>query len=155
MYPDVPLLPHHYILLGAQDGNFKCTEDTKAALNTLKEIMSIPSVLFLPNMKRLFHVFTDAFKGAVDMILTQQDDNGKLKAFQFASRGLTRVERSYRTFEKKAVVTIFALKKFRNDLLLALFMVYSDREALLAAVEKADIHGGPTRCFNFLAEDEF
>lgn len=75
-----------YVLV-VEDGNFECTEEAMAALNTLKEIICTPPVLPLSYINKPFYVYTDASKEVVGTALIQKEDSekrssiGKLKNY--------------------------------------------------------------------------
>lgn len=98
-----------------------------------------------------FHIYTDASKKALGRVVMQKDSRQKLRAIQLASRNLVESERVYSTFGREAAAMTYALKNFRNYLLTASFVVYSDHEALRAALEKADIHDRLPRGLHLVA----
>ena len=59
-------------------------------------------------------------------------------AIYYASKTLTDAQRNYSTTEKELLAIIFALGKFRSDLLFSKIIVYSDHAAIRYLLTKKE-----------------
>ena len=64
-------------------------------------------VLAYPKLDKPFIVQTDASNVGLGAILTQHDDNGKVRVVSYASHTLTAREK-YTTMEKEVLAVVFA-----------------------------------------------
>ena len=96
---------------------FAFTEEMRTAFQKLKQGVTSPPRLALPNFDVPFVVETDASKVAVGEVLAQKKEDKKIHPIQYASRTMTEAEKNYYTCEREALEVIFALNKFRVDLL--------------------------------------
>ena len=108
------------------------TKECQQAFDRLKEIMTSPPVLKLPDFTRKFQftLQTDASDQGLGAVLSQKAEDGLLHPVAFASRRLTDAELKYHTQEKEALGIIWACEKFRPYLLGETFDVETDHGSL-------------------------
>ena len=94
------------------------SNDEITAFNTLRQNIKCCSSLQLPRVNVAFTVETDASNEALGAVLLQRG-----KAVEYASRLLNKSEQNYSTFEEELLAIMFALKKFRQYLLGAHFIL--------------------------------
>lgn len=116
--------------LTKQDRSFDWTSEYDQAFQTLKTLISSPSVLKYPRFDREFVVHTDASDVAVGAVLSQVDDDGIEKPVAYASQSLSARERNYSTTEKEAYAIVYAARHFRVYLLGRRFKLVTDHKAL-------------------------
>ena len=102
------------------------------AFEQLKNIMTSPPVLKLPDFSRKFKftLQTDASDQGLGAVLCQEGEDGCLHPVAFASRRLTPPELKYHTQEKEALAIIWACEKFRPYLMGETFDVETDHGSL-------------------------
>lgn len=76
--------------------------------------------------KKQFFVHTNASKSALAAVFMQMNVRGNLAAVQYASRSLSKTERSFSMSECEAAAVIFSLETFRHHLMGDPFVAYSD-----------------------------
>lgn len=126
------------------------------------ERMASPPILAFTDCTEHTTSFFDASRAVLGAALMQSErakvgesKSSKPHPVQYESRGLTKKERRYNTFERVALSVVFAVKTFRHYLLGGPFVVYSDHQALKTSFAKHDMHGKLGRWLKFLAEYEF
>lgn len=135
---------------------FQFSDEMREAFVELKEKLTSPPLLALPDFDEPFVVETGASSIAVGAVLPQKKEDGKIHPIQYASRTMTSTEKNYSACEREALAVIFALKKFRVYLLSTQkFTLITDHQALQYAFKKKYIHGRLARWLDFLAEYEF
>src|SRR5207253_1665429 len=104
----------------------------RGAFERLKEILTTPPVLKLPDFSRKFKftLQTDASDQGLGAVLAQECPDGKLHPVAFASRRLTADELKYHTQEKEALGIIWACEKFKPYLMGETFDVETDHGSL-------------------------
>lgn len=105
------------------------TTETEEAFRTLKEILTTEPLLQYPDYTRPFVLTTDASDSAVGAILSQ-GDIGKDLPIAYASRTLSKPERSYPTIEKELTGIVWGVKYFRPYLLGRKFKIVTDCKSL-------------------------
>ena len=75
-------------------------------------------------------VYVHASDYAVGAILAQLDENGEERVVHYLSQQLNHTQRKWAVIEKEAWALVVALKKFRQYLLGAQFVVYTDHKPL-------------------------
>ena len=68
---------------------FKWRQEQKNAFIKIKEILTSPPVLILPDYTKIFYLCTDASEKAISAIFCQKGENGALKPISYAFRSLT------------------------------------------------------------------
>jgi len=99
------------------------------AFHTLKEAVSNPPVLRLPDVSKPFILQTDASSEGVGAILLQEE-NGIKHPVAFASKKLLPRERNFSTIEREALAIVWGVQKFEYYLLGNHFLLESDHHPL-------------------------
>ncbi|KAK7108403.1 uncharacterized protein [Littorina saxatilis] len=105
------------------------TEVCEESFNTLREILSKPPVICLPDLSQPFVLQTDASDVGLGAVLLQERD-GELKPVSFASRKLNSAEKNYATVEKECLAVVWAVKKFEVYLYGQEFELQTDHQSL-------------------------
>jgi len=85
------------------------------AFRTLRNYVSNPPVLALPDVTKPFILQTDASCEGIGAILLQETDDIR-HPVAFASKKLLPRERNYSTIEREALAIVWAVQKFQNYL---------------------------------------
>lgn len=96
---------------------------------SLETTLTTEPVLVIPNYEKPFIVETDASNTAVVSVLSQLDDYGREHPIHYASRSLISSETNYSAFEREALGIVYALKRFRHNLLCQKVKCYTEHEA--------------------------
>jgi hypothetical protein len=99
------------------------------AFNALKDCISSPPCLLMPDLNKPFVLHVDASGFAVGAVL-QQDQGAGLQPVAFESRKLQPPERRLAPYDIELLALIHALLKWKHLLLGAKFIVHSDQQAL-------------------------
>lgn len=75
--------------------------------------MTSAPILVYADMNKPFEIFSDASDTAIGHILTQGDDENRLRIISFGGRSLSKTEKRYHTSEKECLAIIHAIKN--ND----------------------------------------
>ena len=127
-YSDVVL--HLTMLTGkGMPDKVKWGEDQETAFQKLKQCLSQPPVLRLPDFNRLFILKVDASETGLGAALMQNFDGGEFPV-AYASRKLLPRERNYATIEKECLAIIWAVKKFEFYLYGRVFEIHTDHQPL-------------------------
>ena len=124
-------------LLLQKDKDFVFDEKCLEAFETLKEALTSTPVIAPPNWDLPFEVMCDASDYAVGAVLGQKVDKDP-HVIYYSSRTLNDAQLNYSTTEKELLAVIFALEKFRQYLVGAKVVVYSDHAALRYLLKKKD-----------------
>lgn len=116
-------------LLKRKDQPFIWSQDQETAFNTLREALSSPPILRMPDFSKEFTVHTDASRHSVAAVLSQTFE-GNLHPVAYASRATNDHEKNYAAFELEALGVVFALNKFRTYLEHRKFSLHTDNNAL-------------------------
>ena len=117
--------------------DFVFDEECMRAFNTLKEALTSTPIIVPPNWSIPFEIMCDASDYAVGAVLGQRMD--KLPhAIYYASRTLNDAQLNYSTTEKELLAVVFALEKFRQYLVGAKVIVYTDHAAIRYLMQKKD-----------------
>jgi hypothetical protein len=100
------------------------------AMQKLKETLSSPPLMALPNFDKDFVLSTDASATGLGAVLSQLGDDGTEHPVYFASRTLNDAERHYSTSERECLAVKWACGQFRSYLLGRPFEVLTDHAAL-------------------------
>lgn len=115
--------------LRRKDVQFVWGIDQQRAFQQLKNDVSSPPVLALPDFQKKFIVQTDSSSLAIAAVLLQEYD-GFFRPLHYISRRLTEAELKYTIFEKEALAVIMAFDKFHVYLDSKSFDLYTDNSAL-------------------------
>ena len=124
-------------LLLQKDKDFVFDEKCLEAFETLKEALTSTPVIAPPNWDLPFEVMCDASDYAVGAVLGQRVDKDP-HVIYYLSRTLNDAQLNYSTIEKELLAVIFALENFRQYLVGAKVVVYSDHAALRYLLKKKD-----------------
>ena len=124
-------------LLLQKDKDFVFDEKCLEAFETLKEALTSTPMIAPPVWDLPFEVMCDASDYAVGIILGQKVDKDP-HVIYYLSRTLNDAQLNYSTTEKELLAVIFALEKFRQYLVGAKVVVYSDHAALQYLLKNKD-----------------
>eukprot|EP00884_Botryococcus_braunii_P012926 jgi/Botrbrau1/21634/Bobra.43_1s0036.1 len=99
------------------------------AFIALKDLVSSPPCLLMPDLDKPFVVHVDASGFAVGAVL-QQDQGHGLQPVAFESRKLQPPERKLAPYDRELLALVHALLKWKHLLLGAKFTVHTDQQAL-------------------------
>ena len=118
------------IALTRKNAHFDWTGECEKAFAMLKSKLTEAPILIHPVHDRPYRLYTDASDYAVGAILAQLDENGEERVVHYLSQQLNHTQRKWAVIEKEAWALVVALKKFRQYLLGAQFVVYTDHKPL-------------------------
>ena len=105
------------------------SESLDGAFRALKEALCKEPVLYLPDVQQPFILQTDASDSGIGAVLMQQVDGVK-KPVMFWSRKLKPAEQKYATIERECLAIVEAVRKFKNYLYGARFVLETDHQPL-------------------------
>jgi len=111
--------------------SFIWNEKAEAAFRHLKELMSTPPVLGLPDFTKKFIIECDASGAGIGAVLMQ---NGRPLAY--LSQALKGKSLFLSTYEKELLSLVMAVQKWRHYLLGQSFVVRTDQQALKYLLEQ-------------------
>ena len=112
-----------------KDVKFEWGEIQDRAFNTLKQALTNPPILALPDFSLDFHLVTDASGSGLGSVLMQKHKN-KLRVVAYHSRKMSDAERNYTITEQETLAIIDALKHFRLIIFGYKIHVYTDHIAI-------------------------
>ena len=112
-----------------KDVKFEWGEVQDRAFNTLKQALTNPPILALPDFSLDFHLVTDASGSGLGSVLMQKHKN-KLRVVAYHSRKMSDAERNYTITEQETLAIIDALKHFRLIIFGYKIHVYTDHIAI-------------------------
>ena len=118
------------IALTRKNARFYWTGESGKAFAMLKSRLTEAPILIHPVHDRPYRLYTDASEYAVGAILAQLDENDEERVVHYLSQQLNHTQRKWAVIEKEAWALVVALKKFRQYLLGAQFVVYTDHKPL-------------------------
>jgi len=118
---------------------FSWQEEQQEAFDKLKKSIVDSAILAFPNFNEKFIVRTDASEVGVSGILAQKV-NGFERPIAFASRSLSKTEKSYHASEIECCAILFSLKKFEQYLEGQEFTLETDNQALLWLHSMRDVN---------------
>lgn len=122
-------------ITGANKGDrreWKWTEEMGRAFKELKHRFTTAPVLMHFDPSKVTYLETDASDFALGAVLSQKDDNGKLRPIAFHSRKLTPAEMNYEIHDKELLAIVDAFDRWRQYLEGAKHQIeiYSDHQNL-------------------------
>ncbi|CAJ2651202.1 unnamed protein product [Trifolium pratense] len=105
--------------------NFVWSPDATAAFNIMKQVMTSPPVLVLPNFELPFEVECDASGRGIGAVLMQQR-----KPIAFFSKALFDGNLAKSIYEKESMALVLCIQHWRHYLLGKQFIVYTDHKSL-------------------------
>ena len=115
--------------LTQKDEPFHWSDGCEEAFKQLKTILTIAHILAYPLFDRDFFLETDASGVGLGAVLSQQQDDQRIRPIAFASRTL-QAHKKKGISELEALGVVWALKHFRHYLYGFPCTVYTDHEAL-------------------------
>jgi hypothetical protein len=120
-----------------KDAPFVFDEDYKKAFGDLRRILTSTPIIQPPNWGMPFEIMCDASDYVVGAVLGQRVD--KLShVIYYASRTLNGAQLNYSTTEKELLAVVFALDKFKSNLLGSKVIIYSNHAVLKYLFSKKD-----------------
>jgi hypothetical protein len=113
------------LYLALKKDNFQRGPDQEAAFATLKQVMSNPPLLRLPNFAIPFTLETDACSSGIGAVLMQEG-----RPIAFYSQCLGPKTNAQSIYEKEALAILHALKKWRHYFLGNKVVIKTDQQAL-------------------------
>ena len=111
---------------------FEWGNQQNEALQAIKEALTSDKVLVKPDFDQDFFLQCDASDYAVGAILSQKDNQDKLRPIQYWSKKMNSAELNYSATEKEALAVFLSFKKFEQYLLLNTTHILTDAAALKA-----------------------
>ena len=95
-----------------EPNNIEWDDEKEGAFQKLKELVSKPPILNLPDFSRSFLLQTDASNLRISCILCQEYD-GMLHPIAFASKKLLDRETRYSVIERECLAIVWGIEKFK------------------------------------------
>ena len=136
-----------------KDAKFKWEEDQENAFNHLKSLLVSSPVLAYPDYNKPFELYTDASNVGLGAVLMQKFHN-KRRPIAYASRILSKTEKSYCTTDKEMAAIAWSLRHFRDIILGYKITVFTDHCPLTYMINSPtkDPFGKRARYFLTLSE---
>ena len=116
-----------------------------AAVQALKQALTTPPLMRLPDFDRPFVLCTDASDTGLGAVLSQLDDDKVEHPVYYASRTLVNGEPNYTVTERECLAVRWACDLFRPYLLGRPFSVFTDHAALVWLARSRDTKSKLTR----------
>ncbi len=114
----------------AKDADFKWNEECQKAFDLLKQHLSSPPILAVPDFNKEFYLMCDASATSIGYILGQKDDNGREVVIEYGGRSLHKNEKKWHITQLEALAVIEGVKHFHIYLVDKPFTIYTDHAAL-------------------------
>ena len=144
--------PLHF--LTKKDQPFVWTEETQKAFEALKEALTSPPILAMPNDTGEFVLDTDACDRTIGAVLSQTQD-GVEKVIAYAGRSLDKREVNYCTTRKELLAIVYSLKYFKQYLMGRRFKIRTDHAPLTWLRRTPDPVGQQARWLEIMEEYDF
>ena len=118
-----------------KDKDFIIDEEGKRAFTMLKQALIEAPILQSPNWDLPFKIMCDASDYAVGAVLGQRLDK-KPTAICYTNKTLIEAQTNYTTTEKELMAVVYALEKFRPNILGSKIISYTDHVALKYLLSK-------------------
>ncbi|XP_075726234.1 uncharacterized protein LOC142767871 [Rhipicephalus microplus] len=132
----------------------KWTTTHEKAFAKLKECISNPPVLRLPDLTKEFILRTDASDTSLGAVLLQSHE-GTLHPIAYASRKLLPRESSYSTIERECLALVWGIQKFNTYLYGVPFLVQTDHQPLQYIKQAKQLNSRVLRWSLLLQEYQF
>ena len=134
-------------------------DDCQCAFESLKHALTTAPVLGYADYSRPFIVETDACDGGLGAVLSQKQDDGRIRVIAYASRGLRGAEKNSATYSSKKL-ELLSLKwaitdKFREYLIGGKFVVFTDNNPLTYLMKTTKLPAIEQRWASALAPFDF
>ena len=140
--------------LTKKDQSFKWTEETQTAFESLKEALTSPPILAMPDDNGEFVLDTDASDHTIGAVLSQIQD-GTEKVIAYASRSLDKREVNYCITRKELLAIVYSLKYFKQYLMGRHFKIRTDHAPLTWLRRTPDPIGQQGRWLEIMEEYDF
>ncbi|KAJ9546993.1 LOW QUALITY PROTEIN: hypothetical protein OSB04_019536 [Centaurea solstitialis] len=120
-----------------KDAPFIFDEKCISAFETLKHHLTNAPIVVPPDWDQPLEIMCDASDYAVGAVLGQRKNN-HFQPICYSSRTLNDAQENYTTTEKELLAVVFAIEKFRSNLVLSKIIVYTDHSALKYLYAKPD-----------------
>jgi O-acetyl-ADP-ribose deacetylase (regulator of RNase III)/transposase InsO family protein len=139
-----------------QDAKFRWSDDCEKAFQFLKQALTSPPILILPDFSKPMKISIDASISGLGYEISQMDSNGEEHPVAYGSRSTHKHERNYSISELELLSLIFCLKQNRTYFVNNHFHVVTDH-ASLTYINKMQLGHNPrlTRWALFLQEFRF
>jgi len=134
--------------------SFIWTEAAHTAFEALKEALSSPPILTLPDDHGHFFLDTDASDVAIGAVLSQVQ-GGEERVIAYAGRSLAKNETNYCVTRKELLSVVYFTKHFRQYLLGRRFVIMTDHAALSWLKRTLEPIGQNARWLDLLGEYDF
>jgi putative transposase len=114
-------------VLVSPKAKFEWRKEHQEAFEKIKTLISKETILTFPNFNEPFHIYTDASKYQLGVVVIMQND----KPIAFYSRKLNSVQKRYTTGEQELLSIVETLKEFRNILLGQQIIIHTDHRNIL------------------------
>ncbi|KRX32290.1 Retrovirus-related Pol polyprotein from transposon, partial [Trichinella sp. T6] len=121
----------------------------------LKDALVSPPILCHPDFDRTFLVDVDASEDAIGAVLSQQGEQGPPGVVAYASRSISRAERSYCATRREMLALVWATHHFRPYLYGRKFTARTDHNSLKWLRNFRKPEGQVARWLEKLAEFDF
>ena len=140
-----------------KDVQFRWGSVEQTAFDELKGLLTRAPVLAHPDPDRQFILHTDASGYAVSGVLSQKQDDGRVRPLAFISHKMTDAERNYSTFDQELLAIVTCLKIWKAYLTgtREKVLVYTDHLALKWITTCKELTGRPARWALELCEADF
>ena len=109
---------------------FRWGPEQEKAFIKIKEILTNPPVLMLPDYSKTFYLCTDASEKAISAILCQKAENGALTAVNYSCRALRESELSNAVHLKECLAVLYGLQCYDGYLRDKPFIIRTDSRAI-------------------------
>ena len=96
-----------------EDVKFQWGEEEQKAFDALKERLTNAPVLAHPDPEKQFIVHTDASGFAVSAVLSQKQDDGKVRPLAYLSKKMSTAEMNYHTFDQELLAIVTCIDKWK------------------------------------------
>ncbi|KAI3782082.1 hypothetical protein L2E82_12114 [Cichorium intybus] len=120
-----------------KDVDFKFDDACKRAFDHLKTLLTSSPIIQPPDWNLPFEIMYDASNTAIGAVLGQKVDRAH-HVIYYASKVLDDAQGNYSTTEKELLAVVFALEKFRQYLLGAKVIIYTEHAAIRHLLTKKD-----------------
>lgn len=123
------------------------------AFERMKSDLANAVLLAHPSENTPLYLVTDASDTGIGAVL-QQYNNNKVEPLGFFSKGLTKPQRSYSTFDKELLAIYEAIRHFRDQLEGRSFTIFTDHKPLTFAITQSSKTASPRRIrqLNFISQ---
>ena len=140
--------------LTRKNRTFEWTDVTQAAFETLKDALTSPPVLAMPNDADVFILDTDSSDHTIGAVLSQIQ-GGLERVIAYASRTLDKREAKYCITRKELLSIVYSLKYFKQYLMGRHFKIRTDHAPLTWLRHTPDPIGQQARWLEIMEEFDF